>query len=71
MNRKYLDGVESRIAQNAKFERRVRSKVKAAGCLVAVFWLSSVLLSLALSCAVLAAVVAGAYYLFTGEYLCQ
>lgn len=49
----------------AKTERQV----KRAGCLFAVLWLCSVLLSLVLSCSVIACVVFGAYYLATGEFL--
>jgi hypothetical protein len=71
MTRKYLDSVEARLNQNAQFERQLKSKVKAAGCLVGFFWLSSVILSLALSLAVLTAVVAGAYFLCTGEFPIQ
>lgn len=70
MNRKYLGSTYRRIEQNAKFERRVR--VAGSGLphrsLLAVL---SPSLSVALSCAVLATVVVGAYYLFTGEFIFQ
>lgn len=48
-----------------RFERRIQL----GGCLLGGMWLLSVLLSLVLTCSVIAAVVFGAYYLATGEFL--
>ena len=40
-----------------------------AGCLFVCFWLLSALISLAISGGILAAIIAGCYYLATGEFI--
>ena len=44
-------------------------KVSAIGCLVVIGWLISALFSLVISGGIIAALVAGVYYLCTGEFI--
>jgi hypothetical protein len=56
------------IDANLEFDR-AEHRIKRIGCFVAIAWLISSLITLAFSIGILAGVVAGAYYLATGEYI--
>ena len=59
----------TRLSSTDRTEKLVATGVFGGGCLFVFFWLLSALLSLAISGGILAALIAGAYYLCTGEFL--
>lgn len=56
----------TRVMEQSRKQQRVAQRF---GCGIVVLWLISAIFSLAISCGVLAALVAGVYFLCTGEYI--
>lgn len=59
------------MSQKRSFRTTPETAFAGLGCVMIILWLVSALISVAISAGLLAALVAGVYFLFTGEFLYQ